>query len=302
MSELANMVDSLRLKIFNDSTINLNTSGTSGQSKIVKKNAREIFDKCKRSAEYDSSDIFGFLYNLETWAAVSVVLYCIKNNIKPYRINLDLPLHAQLLEVSLLSITPTFLKLISMNLEGKKIKNIKKVILGGEYSDQDTINLCKSLFPNSRIITIYSSTETGDIATSSDMIEGFSKKKFKDYSFDNNGCLIKEGVNTGDVWKLCGERYRFVGRIDSCIKIAGNLVSINSLEKKIKNLATIDDCVCQVLDAPVIGKSYKLLYVGELTKEAVRSELKTLLKKYEMPVLIKKVENIGFGKNFKKNR
>ena len=73
-------------------------------------------------------------------------------------------------------------------------------------------------------------------------------------------------------------------------------------EKKIKNLVAIDDCVCQVFDAPVIGKSYKLLYVGELSKESVRYELKTFLKKYEMPVLIKKVKEIGFGKNFKKIR
>ena len=213
-----------------------------------------------------------------------------------------MPLEKQISEVSLLSITPTFLKLIAMNIQDTKFENIKKIILGGEYSDQNTIDLCKSIFPNSRVITVYSSTETGDIATTSDMLEGFPKSKFKDCNFDNNGCLIKDGVNTGDIWKLDGERYRFVGRIDKCIKIAGNLVSLNSVEKKIKNLSFIHDCACQTVEVPVIGKSYKLLYVSDLPKETIRSKLKAVLKKHEMPVSIKKVTEVGFGKNYKKIR
>jgi len=302
MSKLSDMIDILKLKILNNSIIILKTSGTSGSPKTIEKKISDVFDNSKISTDYDNSDVFGFLYNLESWAATSVILYCIKNNIKPYQINLDLPLQKQISEVSLLSITPTFLKLIAMNLEGEKFNNIKKVILGGEYSNQNTIDLCKSIFPNSRVITIYSSTETGDIATASDMIEGFSKNKFKDCQFDDLGCLIKDGINTGDIWRPNGERYRFIGRIDKCIKIAGNLVSLNSIENKIKNLPLIDDCVCQTIEVPMIGKSYKLLYVGNLPKESIREELKNILKKYEMPVLIKKVKEIGFGKNYKKNR
>ena len=64
----------------------------------------------------------------------------------------------------------------------------------------------------------------------------------------------------------------------------------------------INDCVCVETDVPIIGKSYKLLYVGDDKKGDIKNKLKQALHKYEMPVLIKNVEAIGFGKNYKKER
>tara|TARA_R100001510_G_C7636292_1_gene194426 strand:- start:504 stop:1415 length:912 start_codon:yes stop_codon:yes gene_type:complete len=302
MSELNQIIKHLTYQINNNGTVSLKTSGTTGTPKVVSKNIDLLYRNSKLNKEHTNNDVFGFLYNLDSWAATSVIIYCIKNQITPYNINIDSPIFEQLQDVTHLSITPTFLQVIAMNLQDKKVTNIQKIILGGEYSTQETIDLCKKIFPKSKIVTIYSSTETGDIASCSDMIEGFSKDKFEKYTFDDSNCLIKDGNNTGDIWELHNGRYIFKGRIDSCIKVAGNLISLYDLENKIKNITNINDCVCIETDVPIIGKSYKLLYVGEEKKIDIKNKLKQALHKYEMPVLIKNVEAIGFGKNYKKER
>jgi len=297
MNELDKIVNSLMSDV--DSKIILRTSGTTGAPKQVSKNVSEMFDKAKQ-VEYKKDDTFGFFYNLDSWAAMSVIVHCIKNGVKPLYIHIDGDVLHQLSKVSHLSITPTLLQLIAMKSENIAISNIKKVVLGGEYSTQKILDLCKLTFPNADITHIYSSTETGDIASSSDLKEGYKKEKFDSYEFDKNNCLLVNNINTGDIWSLQGNRYYFKGRIDRSIKIAGNLVLLDAIENAISNLGFINECSCIEKDAPLIGKSYELQYVGDKSIEYVKAELSKVLNKYEMPIRITKVTEIGLGRNYKK--
>ena len=274
----------------------IKSSGTSGcKAKKIKLSLKEIKSKYINK-NYPEDYTLGFFYDLESWAAINTILFCQANNIDfIYLKNVNDIFNNK---IDHLCMTPSQIRQCAM-LE-KEYKSAIQVTLGGEYSTQHDIEIAKKIFPNSTVTHVYSSTETGDICSSSDMKEGFYKDKFKNIIV-NKDCIIVNGKKLNDIWVLKNNRYYFKGRSDCFVKVAGLKVNLEEIEKKIMSLNVVKDCILYPVKNKITENILVLEYVGKIDKNNLKLKLRETLKKHQMPI-IKKVEKIKLNKNGKKQR
>lgn len=297
MNDFKLYFESIERSIRENKSIAIQTSGTTGERKTVLKDvAFELEKKVKR--DYHPSSQIGFFYSLGTWASLSVILHAIKNNVRVKHLsfeNLD-----EVEKCTDICMTPSQAQKLLRS--GRSFNDVNQVTLGGEYATQYSLDCCKKLFSSARITHVYASTETGDICSSSDGIEGYPREKFKNFSFLEDGSIVANGIVLKDSWKIDGDRYKFTGRVDAKLNIAGALVSLEEVEAKILEINGIEDCVCISIKAPVIGNAIKLEYVGSIDKSSLSEIILNTFSKHQRPILIEKVTQIKLSDSGKKKR
>jgi len=274
----------------------IKSSGTSGSKpKKNKLSIKKIKSKYKRK-NYPDNYILGFFYDLESWAAINTILFCQVNDIDFVYLKSVNDIFNK--KIDHLCMTPSQIRQCAML--DKEYEIAIKITLGGEYSTQHDIDLARKIFPNAIISHVYSSTETGDICSSSDMKEGFCKEKFKNIIVNKDHVVINE-KKLNDIWVLKNDRYYFKGRSDCFVKVAGLKVNLEEIEKEIMSLSVVEDCVLYAKENKITENILILEYVGKIDKNSLKLKLRETLKKHEMPI-IKKVKKIKLNKNGKKQR
>lgn len=281
--------------VTNNEDYTLTTSGTTSAPKNVSKNLRASLE-LKKSG--DSSQSWLLTYSPNRWAGVSVILHCVKFDctlIVP-KSNDTTGLLQALTEtefVTHLSLTPSMFKSLLVADTQKRLQNvnIRQITFGGEATTQNTLDYARNIWPNTRITHTYASTEHGDICSVSDCLEGFPKHKLDRYSFSPEGELVIAGVETGDIWKLKGDRYIFCGRTTEIINVGGNKVNPIFVEElAISCGAKVARCFS--VASPILGSLVALEYVGDITPNELQGSLRRKLPKFAWPRMITQVERI----------
>jgi acyl-CoA synthetase (AMP-forming)/AMP-acid ligase II len=141
---------------------------------------------------------------------------------------------------------------------------LRQITLGGELVDQQVLDMLKETFPGARLVHIYATTELGRCFSVTDAQAGFPARFVGPASPDgvelrvDDGELFVRSANamqgydansgappspgqspaaprsqwfpTGDLVRLEGDRYFFVGRKSDIINVGGNKVSPQEVE------------------------------------------------------------------------
>jgi acyl-coenzyme A synthetase/AMP-(fatty) acid ligase len=285
-------------RLLSKDNIVLLTSGTTGKPKEICIDSNKILEK-NRIGSTDEKWLLTF--NPNRWSGVSVISHILKSNCSLYVPKTHE--YKDLIECGFknktthISLTPSLFRTILLNDSSDKFKNIsfKQITFGGEVAKQSILNTAKKTFPEARITQVYASTETGDICSVSDCLEGIPKYKLEkdNFKFNSKNELIVNGFNTQDVWELdeSSSRYYFKGRIKEIINVGGIKISPHKVEESALEEGA-DFAKAYSIGNPILGSLVCLEYVGNISEKDLKIRLKEKLSKYEMPAKFIKLERI----------
>ncbi len=345
----------LDLEILSDNLVYLiYTSGSTGNPKGVMINNYNLInflfginENIKISKEENvvsittiSFDIFG----LEIWLTFLNGAKLVLSNEKE---QLDSSLLNSLCiknNVDIIQTTPTKLRLLtSDNNNLEYIKNMKKVLLGGETLPEDYIKKLKKI-TNSSIINVYGPTETTiwstikDITKTNEITAGKPIQNTKLYILDNKNRLLPyqiegqlaisgESVSKGyyNNVKLTEEKFinnkfikdkiyltgdlalidfeqelKILGRTDFQIKLNGQRIELEEIEKNIVKFIRVEDAVVVFKDQKII--CYYIDKNKEYENEYFRGVIQKKLPLYMIPSVFIKLDKFPLTANGKIDR
>lgn len=312
----------------------LPTSGTTGLPKFVPHSLSTLTRTTKKSKK---SFIWGALYSIKRMAGIQVFLQAISSQnskilIPDSSLGIDSKLDLFISHnVNCLSATPSMWRKILMN-KKHMLMNLENITLGGEMSDQNILNKLKEAYPMARIRHIYATTEAGVIFSITDNKEGFpksfineknrqpelkiSKKSTllvklnsasKKYKITNTSIAYENNyIDTGDLVEIVGDRVLFRGRESGKINVGGNLVS----PEKIENIIMMNEKIIMCKVIPKVSSIIGNILFCEIVLgsnvldskkfiEGLKIKLKKDLNDYEIPSLIRAVDNIELNETGK---
>lgn len=293
--------------------LTLYTSGTTGVPKKVTHTLLSL-TKAVKTGQNFNSDIWGFAYNPTHIAGIQVFFQAILNLNHIVRIfqlsNNEIYNSIKHFQITNISATPTFYRLL-LN-KNENFPSVKRLTSGGEVFDENLTTPLQKMFPNSKILNIYASTEIGtlfaaqgDVFTiKEDLIneikivedELFVSTKLIGKIDDND--IIEDWYKTNDKVEIISKeplRIKFIGRVNDSINVGGYKVFPSEVEKVINNIPGVRNCVVYGKKNSVLGK---LIYCdiekeNELLKEEdIIKILKTKLQPYKIPRIINFVNDI----------
>lgn len=300
------------------------TSGTTGVPKLVRHNLETLCRTVKRNQKFK----WGLFYSLSRFAGLQVFLqsFLSRSLLIFTDPNSSLETCVQLFlqnGCNALSATPTMWRKILMCDIGVQ-EGLLQVTLGGEVADQLILSALRKQFPSARITHIYASTETGVGFSVNDGRAGFPRDYLDDppetveIRVDNNDHLmlkpairqqvyVGEGsvsnvdgwVDTGDIVKMSGDRFYFLGRDKGCINVGGNKVYPQEVEEVLRSCPNISDACVKGIKNPFMG----FLVLAEVVKveqcflseKNIEAEIITFcrqhLESYKVPAIIDFVDS-----------
>lgn len=320
---------------FNQTEWILPTSGTTSKPKLVSHTLNSLTRTVRRNHEDDSKIVWGLVYDLNRFAGIQVYLQSLISgggllipretsdigNIVGFFIKND---------CNAISATPSLWRRLLMVPFVEKLK-LDLITLGGEISTASILAGLSGVFPNSKVIHIYASTEAGVGFSVKDGKEGFprsylnSKKygaKFKvnergglciqpdviDQSYLSGKKIVEDDgyIETGDLVSVQGDRVLFVGRESGAINVGGNKVQPEEVEKILIASGLTSMVRVYSKSNSILGQ----LVCADVVPGKVESDLKELkrelmvycrsnLESYKIPAFIKFVEDISLSENGK---
>lgn len=189
----------------------------------------------------------------------------------------------------------------------KKLKNIKKLIIGGASLSKNLIQQLKKLKVNA--FETYGMTETiTHVAVRKIGEETFKTLPNIKVSIDNRECLVikapkimKEKVVTNDIVTLVSEHeFKWLGRYDNVINSGGVKLFPEQIEDKLQDLIMDRFFIASESDQ-VLGQKLILVVESEEKKE-IDKAIFTSLDKFEKPKTIYFVDKFIETKTGKVNR
>lgn len=320
----------------------MTTSGTTGEPKLVSHSFNSLTKTAKGIGAARPDVIWGMLYDYTRFAGMQVFLQsCLSGStlVVPDR---SLPLAEQVAYLSKnnanhFSGTPTLWRKVLMLPESKTLKP-KHITLGGEIVNQAILNGLESQYSDCRIIHIYASTEAGVGFSVSDKKAGFPKKYISEdkiidgiklkvsddgilhienravktkYVGDERMISDTEGwIETGDMLRLDGERYFFLGRESGLINVGGNKVLPEKIEEILLMHPAVIAARAYAKKSPITGELVAAEIVISETAKGTEREIKRdvknfsaeRLEKFETPAFIKGVDSIELNESGKVKR
>lgn len=287
-------------------SIEIFTSGSTGAPKRVTISLR---DKIRLFSDGLIAGTWFCGFALDKWAAIAFLAFVTQSENKisvPASLALE-DFRAALFEDNpvLVSTTPSiFRKLaLSKGVSVGQVSSVKQITLGGEWASQSTINIAKSLWPESRVTHVFATTETGELFAASDGLAGYELAKVLRSSavrVTDDGELIVNGLGTGDFWEVSNGRLVYLGRKNSFINVGGQKVYPQEIEEFTMSLTGVTLAKVTPRKSPLLGEIAALEYEGEATEDFLRSKLREGLPKFKVPGLIRKTNAINLGKAGKK--
>lgn len=305
--------EELYIKKDGDSNFYLYTSGTTGKPKKVKVDLIELINKIKKVKQKKINWLL--TYDIKSFAGLQVLLTAVKSNNKIYSTNFRSSIN-ELIEIisnsdiNSISATPTFWRIFSNSVTAKT-KDLKLLTLGGEIVEEDLLLKLKKLYPDSKITQIYATTELGKIFSVQDSKVGFPYEYIERYGLkiSNNQLLVKKNnsyISTNDFVDVVGNRVIFTGRNSDFIKVAGNKVNLNVIEKKIMSFENVIDSKISFKSSKIVGKILVLDVVLNIDNEKERVNLQKALREnfetFEIPKIVNFEKNIQTNTNLKKSK
>lgn len=261
-------------------SIALRTSGTTGTPKLVWKDLEQVYQS--KRGKGSEQDVWLLTYNPARWAGLSVIIHCMKTNAKLV-IPKDLSINHMLDcidQVSHISLTPSlFRKMMIADSDRLQKAPFKQITFGGEYATQKILDDAKSMFPGARITHIYATTESGDLCSCSDGLEGFPEEKMP-------------RLENGDMWRYENGRAYFIGRDTEVINVGGAKITQTEVENAANNILGIVQSRAFPISNQLLGQVVGLEYVGTPDPRSVKLALAQKLPKYAVPLQITQVTSI----------
>jgi acyl-coenzyme A synthetase/AMP-(fatty) acid ligase len=235
------------------------TSGTSGEPKAVMHTLESLSRAVKPS---DGARIWGLVYDPHRLAGLAVVLQALATestlvDVRAGSITekVDAMRSAG---VTALSATPTLWR--QMLQTGRTSGwALERITLGGEVSDQHTLDALAAEFPQARITHIFAASETGVAFAVGDGREGFPHKyllapprgvalEIRDnilwVQSPNSSLAGADGfASTDDVVEIVGDRVLFIGRSSGMVNVGGSKVFPEQVESIIRKHPSIVDAL-----------------------------------------------------------
>lgn len=307
----------------------LATSGTTGVPKLASYSLKSLMSTCKPDIDRGDEFVWGLCYDINRFAGLQVFLQAIASGSKlivsdsdmiDERINTFIKY-----SVNCLSATPSFWRKLLMA-PNHELLSLKRITLGGEISSQQILSALHSRYPIAKIVHIYASTEAGVGFAVKDALEGFPEDYLR-LDFDKNFQLKEKDnilwiktpnvklnlirgsietdeqgfINTGDRVEVRGGRVYFLGRDSGSINVGGNKVMPEKVELVIEQCHMVSMAKVYAKKSPILGSlvvadvvlhsAFKDVSLKEL-KEEVLSVCRQQLASFEVPVMIKSVEQL----------
>lgn len=304
----------------------LATSGTTGSPKLIVHRLETLTRTTRIDYKRGGDYIWGLVYDPNRFAGLQVVLQALLSGSAlalPTRVAFDNQIEVLLRNsVNALSATPTLWRKLLM--DGRIMKlPLRQLTLGGETVDQSILDALKTIFPQSRIIHIYASTEAGTGFTVKDGLAGFPSDWLDSQANTplmrvdkNNHLLIKPHLlprgtdissritsdgylDTEDLVRVEGDRVLFLGRASGAINVGGNKISPEWLEEYLRGIAGIADARVYAKSSSMTGQLVAAEIVAQpdsdtqtLRKQINRS-CRQDLEAWQIPVFITFVSQLN---------
>lgn len=235
--------------------IHLQTSGTTGAPKWVSHSLDKLVARIKPGTEQAR---WLLTFNPASFAGIQVILSAMMGGhvliAPPYGATVgEMAELAMAQQVTHISGTPTFWRAFLMAL-GERPLELEAVTLGGEAADQAILDALKARFPQARLRHIYATTEAGTVFSVSDGHTGFPAQWLNDnLSISDRDTLTVNGIDTGDVVEIAGNRMLFKGRADSMVNVGGVKVFPETVESHILASPQVQETRVTAKPNPITG-------------------------------------------------
>lgn len=236
-------------------------------------------------------------------------------------------------QIHILPASPTFLNMMLMAKVQEKynLSSLKMITYGTEPMPESLLKKLKNIFPRTKLLQTFGTSETGIAQTtsrSSDSLEMKIDDPNLEYKIVNGELWLKSKTQvigylnasmenftvdgwfkTGDlVEELDGGFLKIKGRAKEIINVGGEKVLPAEVESVVLELNFVEDCLVFGEKNAITGQIVAVQVVlkdGFEQKEAkslIRKYCKEQLDTYKVPVKFNFVEKTNFGERFKKKR
>lgn len=317
--------------------IYLMTSGTTGVPKLVSHTLETLLARLRKAAQLSGSGGGGrwlLTYQPTGFAGIQVQLTAALTHgvlvVPSQRTPAGFRQAALEHGVTEISATPTFWRSFLMTMRTGELE-LRQVTLGGEATDQATLDRLRKVFPEARITHTYASTEAGVVYAVHDGLAGFpaawldnperatqirvrdgmlqirSPNTMRGYLSAESQPLTSDGwLVTADRVEQQGDRVVVIGREDATINVAGSKVYPLEVEQVLLALPGIAEArvygVGNALSGALVAADI-VLSLGADEAEVRKSLLQACrdqLAPYKRPRIIKFVAAIATAESGKK--
>lgn len=291
------------------------TSGTTGRPKKVSQTLKNLIRAVKVNEKMRES-IWGLAYSPSHYAGLQVFFQAFFNtNTIVYIFNKKVDeVYKSLLEnqVTHLSCTPTFLKMLIPSIERNQLK-LANLTFGGErFDDKLKIQILEKI-PQLKIKDVYASTEAGSLLRGdgngfvipqryASLIKVEDKELFVHQSLMGKSASYELGddwYRTGDLVEYIDQkRFKFMSRKSEMINVGGYKVNPHEVEKMIQNVEGVKDVIVFAKKNSLLGNVVvaKVLKEDGLTqadlKLSIIKYLKESLQEFKIPRMIKFIDKL----------
>ena len=236
-------------------------------------------------------------------------------------------------KIRVLPSSPTFLNLILMSKAYIKydLKSLRMITYGTEVMPESLLARLKDLFPKTRFLQTFGTSETGIAGTSSKSSNSTymrlddanlehkivdnelwlkSKTQVMGYLNSSMDNFTNDGwFKTGDLVEKIEDGYiRIIGRNKEVINVGGEKVLPNEVESVILSMGIVDDVMVYSESNIITGQTVVCDVVLNIdietrhAKKLVRKFCKDSLDNYKIPTKVNLVDKTNFSDRFKKIR
>ncbi|MBE7731970.1 class I adenylate-forming enzyme family protein [Devosia faecipullorum] len=312
------------------------TSGTTGRPKVASHTLETLLARVRNGARKGAVANGRWLLTYQTtgFAGVQVVLTAALTKGLVVAAGQRNPAGfyeaARRYAVNQISGTPTFWRSLLMVARPGEL-DLRQITLGGEASDQVTLDRIRAAFPEARITHTYASTEAGVVYAVHDGQEGFpanwldrmdgpvqlrvrdgflqikTANAMRGYLTEASQPLLGDGwLSTSDRVEIAGERVRIIGRDDATINVGGSKVYPLAIETFLLRQPGVAEARVFGIPNPISGALVAAEIVLESGLDAAKARQEILascraeLPAYQQPRMFKIVDEIEVRTSGKK--
>jgi len=319
----------------NNSGLILFSSGSTGKPKAMIHNFDKLVNHYQNKKEKSMNMILFLMFDhiggLNT--LLNILSMGATMIIPPNRNADDICKIIQDYKIRILPSSPTFLNLILMSKAYEKydLKSLRMITYGTETMPESLLLRLKEIFPKTKLLQTFGTSETGIASTSSKSSNSTYMKLDDanlDYKIVDNELWLKSKTQvmgylnssmdsftddgwfkTGDLVEVIDDGYiKIIGRNKEVINVGGEKVLPNEVESVILSMSEIDDVMVYGQSNIITGQTVVCDVVFNIdinTKEAkklIRKFCKNKLDNYKIPTKVNIVNRTNFSSRFKKIR
>ena len=288
-----------------ESSVLLNTSGTTGKPK----SAKHLISKLLKTTKVTNlNSTWALTYNPAHMGGIQVLLQALINGDKiVYLYKRDRNFIIEQIKkhsITHISATPSFYRLLMP--VNQQLMSVKRVTVGGELSQKSLFDALNKAFSEATINNIYATTETGAILFSRNEIFVLNDS----VKIKNNTLYVKTAPeiwqNTGDRVKIISNnptKFVFIGRNSDIINVGGNNVNPNEIEEALKQHPMIKNVIVYGKKSSLLGNILScdvVLLENNITSREIIAFLKSKkFADYKIPRFINFKNRIEMSDNLK---